>query len=447
MAAAGLGGAAVVAVAAAVSMGLLLTVDREQPTPYMDELFHCRQAQHYCRRAYDVWDPMITTLPGLYILSAGLLEAWAAAVGGTAKQLCSVTVLRATNWLLWLACIIVVQRIIVKQQRVSPGAAWLHALVVCLFPLLFFFSFLYYTDVGSTLLVLSCYYLALSDRPVSSALVGGLSVLFRQTNIVWVVFSAGVLVLQREKLMQPGPLSTALTTALQRTLGKPLQLLELSVPYLIVGACFGAFLVQNDGIVVGDRSNHVSVLHVPQLFYCAAFTVFFAAPHIAHHIMPFYQSLRQPTTLLTLAAVTAACMYCVREFTHEHPYLLADNRHITFYVWKNISRRFSLARYFVVPAYVAAGALMQRSLAHRGPLFWWLFVAITALAIVPARLLEFRYFLLPYLLFRLNLAAPSTLQLLAEAALYVAVNAVTIYVFLNHPFTWPHEPGVQRFMW
>jgi len=33
--------------------------------PYMDEPFHIPQAQAYCRGEWGVWDPKITTPPGL----------------------------------------------------------------------------------------------------------------------------------------------------------------------------------------------------------------------------------------------------------------------------------------------------------------------------------------------------------------------------------------------
>ena len=32
-----------------------------------DEPFHVVQTQHYCRGRLDVWDPKITTFPGLYL--------------------------------------------------------------------------------------------------------------------------------------------------------------------------------------------------------------------------------------------------------------------------------------------------------------------------------------------------------------------------------------------
>ena len=38
-----------------------------QPAPYMDEVFHVPQAANYCHHNFSHWDPMITTLPGLYV--------------------------------------------------------------------------------------------------------------------------------------------------------------------------------------------------------------------------------------------------------------------------------------------------------------------------------------------------------------------------------------------
>lgn len=35
------------------------------PEPYLDEIFHIPQAQAYCEGRWDVWDPKLTTPPGL----------------------------------------------------------------------------------------------------------------------------------------------------------------------------------------------------------------------------------------------------------------------------------------------------------------------------------------------------------------------------------------------
>jgi alpha-1,2-glucosyltransferase len=41
-------------------------------------------------------------------------------------------------------------------------------------------------------------------------------------------------------------------------------------------------------------------------------------------------------------------------FSIEHPFLLADNRHYTFYVWRKIYRRHWTAPYLSTPLYVFA---------------------------------------------------------------------------------------------
>ena len=62
------------------------------------------------------------------------------------------------------------------------------ALTICSFPPLYFFNFLYYTDVGSTFTVLLAYLLALHGSHFLASLLGAVAVLFRQTNIIWVAF-------------------------------------------------------------------------------------------------------------------------------------------------------------------------------------------------------------------------------------------------------------------
>lgn len=75
------------------------------------------------------------------------------------------------------------------------------ALNICLFPPLFFFSALYYTDVVSTEVVLWSLYLSqnetLKGMPLRRGMVlvfaGVVALSFRQTNVFWVaVFSAGL---------------------------------------------------------------------------------------------------------------------------------------------------------------------------------------------------------------------------------------------------------------
>jgi alpha-1,2-glucosyltransferase len=57
-------------------------------------------------------------------------------------------------------------------------------------PPLFFFSFLYYTDPGSLFFVLLMYMFHVNNYEWLASLFGAISLLYRQTNIVWIFLLA-----------------------------------------------------------------------------------------------------------------------------------------------------------------------------------------------------------------------------------------------------------------
>lgn len=70
------------------------------------------------------------------------------------------------------------------------------ALLVAIMPVMFFFNFLYYTDLGSVFYVLFSYACMLYDRPLLSGVAGWMAVVFRQTNIAWIAWIAATDVLR-----------------------------------------------------------------------------------------------------------------------------------------------------------------------------------------------------------------------------------------------------------
>jgi len=187
-----------------------------QPTDQIiqDEVFHVGQVQQYCRGNYWHWDPKITTPPGLYVLSFIFYK-----ITGR----CDLDALRFINALSLFAVFFFLLH---TAPPVSPRSAkqlpsekstlflplaslcpqQIHsALNICLFPPLFFFCALYYTDVASTLSVLlfTRHLLENNSRGPSTFFQACLSILlaiislsFRQTNIFWVgVFPIALLAL------------------------------------------------------------------------------------------------------------------------------------------------------------------------------------------------------------------------------------------------------------
>ncbi|XP_795309.3 putative Dol-P-Glc:Glc(2)Man(9)GlcNAc(2)-PP-Dol alpha-1,2-glucosyltransferase [Strongylocentrotus purpuratus] len=447
----------------AVTLMIFTEVDKTQPLPYMDEVFHIPQAQKYCNGSFGEWDPKITTLPGLYLASVGLLKPVAALLESSLTEICTVTVLRSLNVLFAVGCLFVIYHVLrvihQPKNRTDEVKIILTAVVLASFPLLYFFVFLYYTDVGSTFFILLAYFFCIRGNHLMASVLAVDAFFFRQTNIVWVVFMAGTTVAQLmdQSAKQKPPVSEtvldALVTAVQRglifigSLTNIFKLAALVWPYGCVTIGFVAFVYINKGIVVGDRSNHEATLNLPQLFYFAAFTAGFSLPLSVSvsKVCRFLKGLIYHP--LTYLSITAAMILAVYRCTYVHPFLLADNRHIVFYIWQRVFMRHEYVKFILIPGYIFAGWSIRDSLSHKSELWQLVFFICLLAATIPQQLLEFRYFIIPYLIYRLNLSMRSYLHIITEFILYSVVNIVVLYLFLHKPFYWPNSPEEQRFLW
>jgi alpha-1,2-glucosyltransferase len=75
------------------------------------------------------------------------------------------------------------------------------------------------------------------------------------------------------------------------------------------------------------------------------------------------------------------------------------------------------------------------------------FVFAVALVLVPAPLVEFRYYTIPLVIVVLNSPVIGNCRLLALGSAYTAADLCTLVMFLFKPFHWEHEMGTQRFIW
>ncbi|KAK0654130.1 Dol-P-Glc:Glc(2)Man(9)GlcNAc(2)-PP-Dol alpha-1 [Lasiodiplodia hormozganensis] len=572
--------------------------------PYLDEVFHVGQAQVYCAGDFTNWDPKITTPPGLYLLSYLVFR-----ITGR----CDIYVLRALNCSLALfiaqVSFSILARLygLLKQKSTAEITApsdrrktalftnAVHtALNICLFPPLFFFFGLYYTDVPSTFFVLLSYFFALRTQQergkfmkfpsvVNTVVLGVAALFFRQTNIFWVaVFPAGLAVVQAlKKSARPPPedakedtVSDVLRNSLMymsvydkpvryasvedyfkmvislavAALRNPVTVIYSVAPYAVLIFLFGAFVAWNGGVVLGDKSNHIATLHTPQMLYIWPYILFFSFPILLPSILSTLLSLL-PTSLVpaplsafvkpgqkqllprlwVLAAWTLVASASVYFNTIIHPFTLADNRHYVFYVFR-ILRLHPAIKYAAVPVYVlgawaclqALGSGSRLAVAERikavpaeveeektdagkneekegkkeeklelpegvksedlveegcQASFVLVWLATTTLNLITAPLVEPRYFIVPWIMWRLHFPINSAGKdvvlgpavkkehdnqkedvkeqgevhnqaLWVETAWFLVVNAVTGYIFLHWGFTWAQEPGrVQRFMW
>uniref|UniRef100_A0A1A9WE02 Dol-P-Glc:Glc(2)Man(9)GlcNAc(2)-PP-Dol alpha-1,2-glucosyltransferase n=1 Tax=Glossina brevipalpis TaxID=37001 RepID=A0A1A9WE02_9MUSC len=421
----------------------------------IDEEFHLKQGLHFCNKRFDVWDNKITTFPGLYLFSLIL----------NPFNFCSVLGLRLIS--LVAAAVNVILLYIIRKSQLeklkinNKTMAALEAFTIAALPPLYFFSHLYYTDTLSLTMVLVFYLYWQRGNHLQAAVFAAASVLLRQTNVIWVGMSCACTALdiivgdyanfkkipkRAVNVLQP-KLWLELITNFKLLFQCIWHILKQCSFYIIIILPFLGFVFLNKSIVLGDKRAHVAALHVPQLFYFAAFTCIFAITNTLQKIETVLRTILSHK--LVFISLLLISLIIVKYNTLVHPYLLADNRHYTFYIWQRFYGRYIWFKYAMCPIYLICLTIIYQSLQHLNLNFILMFYIAVFVALCFQRLLEIRYFLIPFVLFRLNIkpnircCIPQWLEL----SIYVAINALTFYIFFTKEIKWKDYKESQRIIW
>jgi alpha-1,2-glucosyltransferase len=277
----------------------------------IDELFHIPQGTAYCQRNFTFWDPKITTLPGLYLMSAAVL--------GTYFP-CNTYNLRFIN----LAASCINLMLFSSILRFVYGTntyvkTIMQALNLALLPPLYFFSHVYYTDTLSLTFLLVFSRLCFTNQHKLLILVFGCcSVLMRQTNVAWIAMVFGHKVLDifiRSSRVFGNESITNVKLSKNSLIARDVDASKLKryynlkdffialkyhvktclvtffkfatlqdwlvlITHAIILLSFVAFVYYNGSIVVGDKKAHEASLHIPQILYFLLFYGIFGLPHV-----------------------------------------------------------------------------------------------------------------------------------------------------------------------
>ncbi|XP_058793684.1 putative Dol-P-Glc:Glc(2)Man(9)GlcNAc(2)-PP-Dol alpha-1,2-glucosyltransferase [Phymastichus coffea] len=433
-----------------------------QNSYFIDEKFHVPQAVQYCDGNFYDWDPKITTLPGLYLFSALILEP---------VNLCRFTWLRFINVLLTNLNFFLALRYIrlmndkrnkkVANEHLRDDIEYLTAWNITFFPPLFFWFFLYYTEIFSVTLILTMLLFHINNRNIISTFIGAYSIFVRQTNVIWVALLSieKGLTLIEDLTKKPEYTNTFNIIPCIRTLYSifkakkgfvsffkfSLLSCKTIIPDMFVLLSFVVFIIYNGGIVVGDRTAHKATIHLTQIFYYSLFACAFSWPYLVPETKSFLR-------FLCKHFVISFCIMClialiVHYNTLVHPYILADNRHYSFYIWKNFMNKYFFFKYLLVPIYFFAIYAILKSLSHLRLLSLTAYILCVIIVLVPQLLLEPRYFIIPYILFRLRQKEPKNWQILLETFTTIIVNMAQFMLFINKSFYWEDEKYPQRIGW
>ena len=269
---------------------------------------------------------------------------------------CDLATLRSLNAIIASFTFLVVAALLQsfhgRKSREDRNLASILAFVLSFTPFVFFYDFLYYTDTGSTFFVMAAILATIKKRDWMSGVCGVVAVLFRQSNIVWVLFCAALTIVRLLEDPEDSVTKGLLKVGEFKSLGmfihfkvefvrhvlirnlclgwienlKYTMLALISstlshLPYLIrrvsihltTFMVFALFVLKNKSLVLGDKSNHVSALHLPQIFYLSVVCAGSCVPYLTKRDLRTWWRMLKGTKGFSMAVVACLVVYYVIE--------------------------------------------------------------------------------------------------------------------------------------
>jgi alpha-1,2-glucosyltransferase len=286
----------------------------------------------------------------------------------------------------------------------APQASTVRTLQFALFPLLFPFWFLIYTDVLGLLLLLLAVLALTRERFHVTGILATLSVAVRQTYVVWLAL-------------------LGVWTAVVNSAGPLRQLAWRGMSFGIAAALFLLFVMANDGVAIGDRDSHPEMeLHTENLLFMLVCFFLMFLPLIVSRLP---QIARLHPAVLMGVALSSVLLF-FGTFRVDHPYNHNDITEDVFLRNTVLQAMTSstLARVATSVA-IALAALSLCVIRLRQPVHYLIY-PFAALSVMPVWLIEQRYYLPAFALFMLfrESSSPGV-----ERAMVIVNGLVAIYLF------------------
>ncbi|HKU39862.1 MAG TPA: hypothetical protein VJR89_17000 [Polyangiales bacterium] len=328
---------------------------------YSDEKFHIRQIHRLCR-GQDELLGTLTMLPGYHAITAGF---------GKLIESCAPHVLRTFSLGWGLAASLVALLILgtLGSQRSRTRTIAFYFL-----PILLPYYVLVYTDVAAFVPALLAVYFVTQRRWTAAGIASSTGILFRQSNAVVLLFIVGVALLEHDRR---GRARDWMVRYLKQTWAAWLGL-----------AGFGAFVIVNGGVALGDRSRHTLGVHFENVWFALALLCLTQLPVLLENLWSERARLRAWKTVLVLGAAYSLYMLTFRvehEFNGHLDFLRNQFLHwVVESPWRKTL--------FFVPVALGLGAVCATRFSRPS---YWLLLPVALLTLMPEGLVEQRYAILP----------------------------------------------------
>ena len=421
---------------------------------YMDEQFHLDQTLSYYNNKFDSWNNKLTTFPGTFFLVSIFFKIFNFFnIQITEKN--SIKIAR-----LFIVIISIFSFIILsffrKKNNIEQDLKYKFQLIICLFPINFFYNFLYYTDAFSIFSLILFFYLNLyaTKNYILRFLSGILCVSIRQNNIIWVnIFSLkDVFSLVRNIFNNYSGLKKIFNNAFS-------TLLE-NLDILIIDILFIVFLIKNNfSVVLGDKSHHSMVLHLAQINHILIFGLIFF-PMLNYktlrNVNKIFNNKKKTIRFLLIFCAVIFCVFQFNKFSYTHDFILSDNRHYIFYYFKKIYLKDNIRYALLIYLSFTYSIIINDNFKLLKDNRIISLIICSFLYLVPSKLAELRYynpcFIIFIILINYNKENFDDLHQYIfnwfNIIGHFGINCIIIYIFLFRPFENKFmENEISRFMY
>jgi alpha-1,2-glucosyltransferase len=164
----------------------------------------------------------------------------------------------------------------------------LAAICISCHPLIYFFTFLYYTDVGSLFFAMISLTTHVYHHYLWSAMFSLIALTFRQTNIIIVAYEIGLTIIEEFRLKTKQSHILHVYTSRSSDTIETKEYLIVLWKYGRLEILFFIFFIKNNySMTLGHQEHHQIVLHLAQMHYYAIYTAFFVSAHLVSLLLLF----------------------------------------------------------------------------------------------------------------------------------------------------------------
>lgn len=363
--------------------------------PKADEKVHYKQIETYINGHSDL-HVALTTIPGYHSTIATIAEIF---------SLSSIQSIRLITFIFSLLLVIVFYLLLKKIHKDLPISKFF---LLCFFPILFPFFFLIYTDIFSLVLILSSFYLLLNKKYITSGILGILSILVRQTNIIWLLFFCAYVFYEKY--------------GFRFTKNKLISLAKDCWVFILGFISFFIFLIINKGVAIGDKAMHPPfTFQLENIFFLLFLFFFLFLPLNIANFKKIYQSIKKNKGIILFVLLTF--LVFIITFRVNHPL----NTNNFGYLRNNLLLYIDSALYLKILFFIpVAYSIFSISVIKLKEKVHYLLYPFTLLSLIPCWLIEQRYYLIPFILFIVFSKKNSILIEIPTIFIYIVVSVIFI---------------------